>query len=69
MTKRLMHLARWLRKRTTDVEQLLWESFRAGCFEGMKFKGEASYDSLPSIPSPQGRGSNYPLEMRKNHIF
>ncbi|MBI4686682.1 MAG: hypothetical protein HY756_02735 [Nitrospirae bacterium] len=68
MTKRLMHLAKGLRKRTTDMEQLLGWRLRASRFEGMRFKGEASYDTLPSIPSPQGRGSNYPHKMRKNHI-
>ncbi len=39
MAKGLTHLAKGLRKRTTDVEQqLLWSRLRAGRFEGMKFR-------------------------------
>ena len=37
MAKGLTHLAKSLRKRSTDVEQLLWSRLRAGRFEGMKF--------------------------------
>ena len=29
---------------------------------------KALQDTLPSIPSPQGRGSKYPHKMRKNQI-
>lgn len=38
MAKRLTHLAKGLRKRSTNVEQLLWSLLRAGRFEGMKFR-------------------------------
>jgi len=38
MVKGLTHLAKGLRKRSTDVEQLLWSRLRAGRFEGMKFR-------------------------------
>jgi len=38
MAKGLTHLAKGLRKRSTDVEQLLWSYLRAGRFEGMKFR-------------------------------
>ena len=38
MAKGLTHLAKGLRKRSTDVEQLLWSQLRAGRFEGMKFR-------------------------------
>ena len=38
MAKGLTHLAKSLRKRSTDVEQLLWSYLRAGRFEGMKFR-------------------------------
>jgi very-short-patch-repair endonuclease len=38
MAKGLMHLAKGFRKRSTDVEQLLWSRLRAGRFEGMKFR-------------------------------
>jgi very-short-patch-repair endonuclease len=38
MAKGLTHLAKGLRKRSTDVEQLLWSRLRAGRFEGMKFR-------------------------------
>lgn len=38
MTKGLTQLAKGLRKRSTDVERLLWSRLRAGRFEGMKFR-------------------------------
>jgi very-short-patch-repair endonuclease len=38
MAKGLTHLAKGLRKRSTDVEQLLWGRLRAGRFEGLKFR-------------------------------
>ncbi len=38
MVKELTHLAKGLRKRSTDVEQLLWSRLRAGRFEIMKFR-------------------------------
>ena len=38
MTKRLTHLAKNLRKNSTDVERLLWSHLRAGRFEGLKFR-------------------------------
>lgn len=38
MPKELIHLAKGLRKRLTEVEQLLWSRLRAGRFEGMKFR-------------------------------
>jgi very-short-patch-repair endonuclease len=38
MAKGLTHLAKGLRKRSTDVERLLWSRLRAGRFEGMKFR-------------------------------
>ena len=38
MAKGLTRLAKGLRKRSTDVEQLLWGRLRAGRFEGMKFR-------------------------------
>ena len=38
MAKGLTRLARGLRKRSTDVEQLLWSRLRAGRFEGIKFR-------------------------------
>ena len=38
MPKGLTHLAKGLRKRSTDVEQLLWGHLRAGRFEGKKFR-------------------------------
>ena len=38
MAKGLTHLAKGLRKRSTDVEQYLWSHLRAGRFEGMKFR-------------------------------
>lgn len=38
MAKGLTYLAKGLRKRSTDVEQLLWSRLRAGRFEGMKFR-------------------------------
>jgi len=38
MVKGLTHLAKDLRKRSTDMEQLLWSRLRAGRFEGMKFR-------------------------------
>ena len=38
MEKGLTHLAKGLRKRSTDVEQLLCGRLRAGRFEGMKFR-------------------------------
>ncbi|MBI4688393.1 MAG: DUF559 domain-containing protein [Nitrospirae bacterium] len=38
MVKWLTHLAKGLRKRSTDVEQLLWSRLRAGRFEGMDRK-------------------------------
>ncbi len=38
MVKGLTHLAKDLRKRSTDVEQLLWGHLRADRFEGMKFR-------------------------------
>ena len=38
MAKELTYLAKGLRKRSTDVEQLLWSRLRAGRFEGMKFR-------------------------------
>ena len=38
MAKGLTHLAKGLRKRSTDVEKLLWSRLRAGRFEGMKFR-------------------------------
>jgi very-short-patch-repair endonuclease len=38
MAKELTHLAKGLRKISTDVEQLLWSRLRAGRFEGMKFR-------------------------------
>ncbi len=71
MAKGLTHLAKGLRKRLTDVEQLLWNCLRAGRFQGMKFSGilEAIRERLHRTPSPQGRGSNYSLEMRKNLKF
>lgn len=38
MAKGLTHLAKGLRKRSTDVERLLWSRLRAGRFEGLKFR-------------------------------
>lgn len=38
MAKGLTHLAKGLRKRSTDVEQLLWSRLRAGRFEDVKFR-------------------------------
>ena len=38
MAKGLTHLAKGLRKRSTDVERLLWSHLRAGRFEGLKFR-------------------------------
>ena len=38
MTKGLTDLAKDLRKKSTDVEQLLWSRLRAGLLEGMKFR-------------------------------
>ncbi|MBI5634801.1 MAG: endonuclease domain-containing protein [Nitrospirae bacterium] len=38
MAKDLTQLAKGLRRRSTDVEQLLWSRLRAGRFEGMKFR-------------------------------
>jgi very-short-patch-repair endonuclease len=38
MAKRLTDLAKGLRKRSTDVERLLWSYLRAGRFEGLKFR-------------------------------
>ncbi|MGC2063357.1 MAG: endonuclease domain-containing protein [Thermodesulfovibrionales bacterium] len=38
MAKGLTHLAKGLRKKSTDVEQLLWSHIRAGRFERMKFR-------------------------------
>ncbi len=38
MAKELTHLAKGLRKRSTDVEQLLWSRLRAGRLESMKFR-------------------------------
>ena len=38
MPKEFTHLAKGLRKRSTDVEQLLWGRLRAGRFEGIKFR-------------------------------
>ena len=38
MAEGLTHLAKGLRKRSTDVERLLWSPLRAGRFEGMKFR-------------------------------
>lgn len=38
MAKGLTHLAKGLRKRSTDVEQHLWCHLRAGRFEGIKFR-------------------------------
>ena len=38
MTKGLTQLAKGLRKRSTDVERLLWSRLCAGRFEGMKFR-------------------------------
>jgi very-short-patch-repair endonuclease len=38
MAKSLTHLAKGLRKRSTDVERLLWSHLRAGRFEGLKFR-------------------------------
>ena len=38
MAKGLTHLAKGLRKRSTDAEKLLWSRLRAGRCEGMKFR-------------------------------
>ena len=38
MAKGLTHLAKGLRKRSTDAEKLLWSDLRAGRCEGMKFR-------------------------------
>jgi len=38
MAKVSTHLAKNLRKSSTDVEQLLWSRLRAGRFEGIKFR-------------------------------
>ena len=38
MPDRLIPLAKDLRKRTTDTEQLLWQYLRAKHFEGLKFR-------------------------------
>ena len=38
MPNRLISLAKDLRKRTTDTEQLLWQCLRAKHFEGLKFR-------------------------------
>jgi very-short-patch-repair endonuclease len=38
MAKGLTHLAKDLRKRSTDAERFLWSRLRAGRFEGMKFR-------------------------------
>jgi len=57
MAKGLTHLAKDLRKRSTDVEQLLWSRLRAGRFEGMKFRRQhliGQYrERLHRTPSPQ----------------
>ncbi|MCX5805797.1 MAG: endonuclease domain-containing protein [Proteobacteria bacterium] len=42
MTKGLTHLAKGLRKRSTDVERLLWSRLRTGRFEGLKFRRQHS---------------------------
>jgi very-short-patch-repair endonuclease len=38
MAQKLTHLAKHLRKKSTDVERLLWSHLRAGRFEGLKFR-------------------------------
>jgi len=38
MVKGLTRLAKGLRKRSTDVERLLWSRLRAGRFGGLKFR-------------------------------
>jgi len=38
MAKGLTHLAKGLRKKSTDAEKLLWSRLRAGRCEGMKFR-------------------------------
>ncbi len=38
MPRELTKLAKGLRKRSTDVEHLLWHRLRAGRFDGMKFR-------------------------------
>jgi very-short-patch-repair endonuclease len=38
MAKRLTHLAKNLRKRSTDAELLLWSRVRAGRFESLRFR-------------------------------
>ncbi|TAN42236.1 MAG: endonuclease domain-containing protein [Nitrospirae bacterium] len=38
MAKGLTQLAKGLRKRSTDLELLLWSRLRAGRFEGMRFR-------------------------------
>ena len=38
MAQKLTHLAKHLRKQSTDVERLLWSHLRAGRFEGLKFR-------------------------------
>ncbi|MBI4688139.1 MAG: endonuclease domain-containing protein [Nitrospirae bacterium] len=60
MAKGLMHLAKGLRKRSTNVEQLLWSRLRAGRFEGMKFRRQHPIGQYaPTQPSPckgEGKG-------------
>ena len=58
MAKGLTHLAKGLRKRSTDVEQLLWSRLRAGRFEGMKFRRQHPIGQYsPTQPSPfEGEG-------------
>jgi very-short-patch-repair endonuclease len=38
MAQKLTHLAKHLRKKSTDVERLLWSCLRTGRFEGLKFR-------------------------------
>jgi len=38
VAKELTHLAKSLRRRSTDAEQLVWSRLRAGRLEGMKFR-------------------------------
>jgi len=38
VAKELTHLAKGLRRRSTDAEQLIWSRLRAGRLEGMKFR-------------------------------
>jgi very-short-patch-repair endonuclease len=42
MAKGLTHLAKGLRKKSTDAEKLLWSRLRAGRCEGMKFRRQHS---------------------------